>query len=525
MSVANASGRPASEGLSPRALAATLAAFSAVGLALYAACLEAPFLSDDWGYLQHNPNLRLPLGAALRRVLIEPYFANWSPLHHLLLLIEWRLFGPSPLPYHVVNVALHAGGATVLAAAAVRGGFSRGAAFAAGALLLVHPAASEAVAWISQSKTLLCVLFALLALERWLAHLERPGCARYAGMLTAGVLALLAKPAALPLPAALFCAALCRRADPRRAALDLAPLAGAAAVTFSLALAAQAVAGGVAEWFGGSPLATAQILPWIVWRYVRLAFLPRELAVGAHPAPIRGWTDPALVGPLLALLAAAATVVWLCRGRRERWLGPAWFGLMLAPVVQIVPMALLYADRYLHVALPGAIWLAVQVGDATARARGRRAAKAVAGAALVAVGLLGGATLGRARVWADPEALYREATRVFPHGRFGWTGVATVLDQRGDLEGAAQAYRRSLALQRDDPQVRHLLARVRLRQGDRGRALYDFEEALRLSVGHPERDRALISREVQLLRAQGALPVPDPPDPPPGAPARGAAQR
>src|SRR5690606_29458108 len=218
------------------ALAAAWLAFASAGLLLYAPALGAPFLSDDVLYLERNPTFALPAGAALRRIALEPYFANWSPLHHAWLWAEWRAFGAWTLPYRVVNVALHAAAATALVAAARRFGLARGPALAAGALFAVHPVASESVAWISQSKTLLCVALALAALERWLAHLAAPGRGRLAAALGLGAAALLAKPAALPLPAILFGVALVRSSGARRAGRDVAPLALAAAVVGALSL-------------------------------------------------------------------------------------------------------------------------------------------------------------------------------------------------------------------------------------------------------------------------------------------------
>src|SRR5690606_6584595 len=171
---------------------------AALALALYAPSLGAPFLSDDWLYLHHNPALALPLGRALRRILLEPYYlvGNWSPLHQLWLLGTWRALGDAPAAHRAANALLHAGVALALAAALRRSGVGRRAAVGAAVLLLVHPVAVEAVAWINQSKTLLGVGLSLLALERWLAHLRAPGRGRLAAATLAGVGALLAKPAA-----------------------------------------------------------------------------------------------------------------------------------------------------------------------------------------------------------------------------------------------------------------------------------------------------------------------------------------
>jgi hypothetical protein len=497
----------------PRATLAALGlAFLAAAFVIYGPSLHGPFIGDDVLYLEHNPNLQLPIWQALPRVLIQPYFANWSPLHHTFLLLEWCLFGADPLPYRIVNVALHAGASLMLVGLVRRAGVSRFAAMAAGWLFLAHPVGAEAVAWINQSKTLLCVLFALLSLERWLAHLDEPSVGRLSAASIAGVAALLAKPAAVMLPAILLVAAWTHgrgRRSVQQAFSELPALGVAALITLALALRAQILEGGVAPWFGGSPETTAQILPWIAWRYVRLVVAPIGLAHGVHPAPTQGWSDPRVWAPALELFAVALGVWLACRHRRRRWLGPAWFAGLLLPVVQIVPMISVFADRYLYAALPGAMLFLADVGDEVARRRGA-AARVLAVATIAATVALGVATFERARLWGDPEELYREAVFAFPLGREGWTGLGATLHQRGDLEGAAHAYLHSLRVFPDDAQVRYLLGRVRLRQGDPGRALYDLEASLRLAPNHP--DAGWSAHWVRRLRDQDVAPVEDRPD-------------
>jgi tetratricopeptide (TPR) repeat protein len=493
-----------------RALALALG-FAAVSLALHRPGFGGPFISDDVLYLEHHPALSLPLHQALREVMTENRLGNWAPVHHLFLLAEWRLFADRPLPYRIVNALLHALVSLAVIATGRRAGLSRAAATGAGALFLVHPVAAEPVGWINQSKTLLSTGLALVALERWLAWLREPRGGRLAAALAAGSAALLAKVAVVTLPGVLLLAAWThgQRGALRRAALDLLPLAVIGAIAFALGLVAQSTQGGVAPWFGGSPLATAQILPWLAWRYVRIVFAPFDLVHGVHPAPIDGWGDERLVWPLAALAAVALLVARACVARRERWLFAAWFAAMLLPVLQVVPMINLFADRYLYVALPGALWLVADVVDAAARRRGAAAQHTLFGvAALVAV-LLAGYAHGRARKWGDPELLYREATIAYPQGRAGWTGYGAELQKRGDLDGAAAAYLGSLSVFRDDAQVRHLLGRVRLRQQRRSEALYDLEMSLRLAPQH--HDAAWMRKTAERLRAQGVTPEPDEP--------------
>ncbi len=500
--------------------AATLALagiFVAVALLLHGPGFRGPFISDDLLYLEYNEALSLPLGEAIGKVTLERYYVvgNWSPVHQLFLLAEWRAFGTNPLPYRVGNALLHALAALAMIAAGRRVGLSRPAALAAGTLFLVHPVAAEPVGWINQSKTLLSVGFSLAALERWLAYLHEPRGGRVVAATLLGALALLAKPAAIPLPAIFLLAIWThgRTGARRRAAFDLNPLAIIAVITFALGLAAQSEQGGVAPWFGGGPIATAQILPWITWRYVRLVFAPFDLVHGVHPAAVTGWFDERLLWPAAALAAVALLAVRACWPRRERWLTVAWFFGMLLPVIQVIPMSNVFADRYLYAALPGALWLIADVVDTTARRRGPGAQHAVFGVFAIVVVLFAGFSHGRARKWADPESLYREATIAYPLGRTGWTGLGAELQKQHDQSGAARSYLQWLAISPDDDaHVRHLLGRVRLDEQRPDLALYDFEISLRLAPTHP--NALWTRRKIEKLRARGVAPTPDEPSPP-----------
>ena len=171
---------------------------------------------------------------------------------------------------------------------------------------------------------------------------------------------------------------------------------------------------------------------------MRLVFAPLDLVHGVHPAVVTGWLDERLLWPAGALIAVALLVVRACTLRRERWLAAAWFFGMLLPVIQVIPMINLFADRYLYAALPGALWLIADVVDTAARRRGTGAQHAVFGVfALIAV-FFAGYSNGRAKKWAAPDLLYREATIAYPQGRSGWTGLGAELQKRHDLAGAAR---------------------------------------------------------------------------------------
>src|SRR5882724_11370246 len=154
------------------------------------------------------------------------------------------IYGRAPGAQHLENVAIHAVTSALVYAIAVRALRNGAAALLVALLFAVHPLHVESVAWISERKDLLCGLFYALAVLAHLHYAERPSAGRYAAVLTAFALALLAKPMAVTLPVALWLLDdwPLQRWRTRRALLEKLPLfalsLGAALVTIAAQSAA-----------------------------------------------------------------------------------------------------------------------------------------------------------------------------------------------------------------------------------------------------------------------------------------------
>jgi hypothetical protein len=419
------------------------AVFAAVSLLVYRPALHGPFLSDDFGYIVSNPytsglrweNLRAffdPFGPA------RLYTANYAPVHLLLTAIERQIFAEGPLGYHVVNLLLHAGNAALLVALLRASRLPAAGAVAGGALFLLHPANVEAVAWISQLKSVAALAFALGAL---LLHPHRPAAA--AALFALGLLTKASAAFAWPMACALAWARGPGGSETRREAAWLA-LWGLLLAVFALPEYASFAGAGEAESTAfSSPGEQLRTIAAIGTRYLTMAATSLGVAAFQEPAPVRSWLDARwlLAIPLGGLLLWRVVTRLRARQPEAAW----WIGAAAAwaPVSQIFPFLNPVADRYLYFMLPGLIGGASLALAAALRPAGLRRAAVAAAAALAAVFALGSAE--RARLWRDEMLLLIDAARHYPDGATAHYLSARRAALQGDAAAAVAELREAWA--------------------------------------------------------------------------------
>ena len=201
----------------------------------YAQVFRAGFIWDDESHLTRNPCVIGPLG------LKEIWTTTQAVYYPLVLTTFWALHkfvGLNPLPYHALNVLLHAVSAIllwrVLRLLEVRG------AWLGAALWALHPVMVQSVAWVTELKNTQSCVFYLLSILFFLKWEDQGGAVSRSPQRRTGdrrslvfalsllffLLATLSKPSVVMLP---FVLALCvwwMRGKIRwRDALALAPFA------------------------------------------------------------------------------------------------------------------------------------------------------------------------------------------------------------------------------------------------------------------------------------------------------------
>ncbi len=404
---------------------------------VYGNSLAAPFQFDDWWLIVGNPNVDGLAGwwrgmPGIRPLLKLSYAINATLSHE-------------PAGYRAFDIAVHAGNAVLvwllarrwLAALAPDLQLPRRAALAVALLFALHPAATEAVTYLSgrsMSLMALCVLASL-----WLHEDGAPTWRRALSRLMFA-LALAVRETAAVLPLVLFWFALCSGMSWR---LALKSASGHFAV-LAAAIVAAAMIPGYRSFFGWS-LGTRGIFEQWLGQMQAHAYLV------AHPLlGIDSNIDPQITVPIgidattiLVSLALAGTVVLALMSRRRwPWLafGLGWYLLQLLPSNSFLPRFDLANDRHLYLAMIGP---ALILGVGLSRLRPPLLFE------LTLLGLtltLALATVRRNHDYRSELALWDATVRSSPGKARPWANLGYARQLAGDPAGAAAAYRCSLRL-------------------------------------------------------------------------------
>jgi tetratricopeptide (TPR) repeat protein len=311
-------------------------AVAALAVAAYLPSLAGVFHFDDYNVIVNYPTVHSwdalleRAGGGVRPLLKASYTLNWT-----------LGFG-----FSLFNIAVHALNAALLFLIGNHLFRDRRAAFAAALLFALHPAATEAVTYISGRSSSLMAVFYLGAL---LAYLRGAHWAVSAALF---VCAVATRETAVTLPAALLLCELCRSERPgwreivRRQGPHWALLAAAGLFVLFNQRYFDLVAYGYGERSLGDNLVT-QVggISYLVLRLVSLSGYNIDPALPTLTA-----LTPTLA--LQAFLLFTLLILGIANLRARPWIafGVLWFFLQLAPTNSIVPRLDVANDRQLYLA-------------------------------------------------------------------------------------------------------------------------------------------------------------------------------
>ena len=481
----------------------------------YLPTLRGGFLWDDEPLITQNRTIRASDG--LYRLWFTTESQDYYPLTQSLWWLEWRLWGNRAAGYHVVYVLLHAVNVVLLWMVLRR--LKIPGAWLAALIFAVHPVNVATVAWISEQKNTLSMLFYALSILFWLQFYEKSRWQCYGLSLAAFLLALFSKTAVVMLPFVLLGCVWWTQGGVRwKDVLRSLPfyatslVLGLVTVWFqyhqALAAATVRTAGG---WFR---LAAAG---WVVWFYLYKAVLPFHLTV-IYP----NWSIDASCWYSYVpgvLLIVSFLIFW--RARRT-WGGPLLFGLgyfvvMLFPVWGFFDQGFyrysLVADHWQYYSIIGVIALVVAAVEKFCHRSNRSRRYWETAAAVMVLAVLGTATWQRGLVYASAETLWQDTLAKNPQAWVAQLNLGNAMWQAGRIQDAMMHYEQALQIKPDYAGAHLDLGAAFLNLGKPEAALRHYEQALQIEPNSAEVHRNLgvagcRKRLATTRKRCGSIPIP-----------------
>jgi protein O-mannosyl-transferase len=444
-----------------------------------------PFVNyDDNVYVTENEQVKSGLNwDTLQWAFTTTEAGNWHPLTWLSHTLDYQLFQADPAGHHNTNLLLHALNALLLFWVLRQATGFTGRSWMVAALFALHPVNVESVAWISERKNLLSMLFFLLALGAYRWYVREPRTGRYAVVAGFFALGLMAKPQVITLPFVLLLWDYwpLRRMliAERRAVFDVPddsstraknrldgdtlpqqsfswlaaeklPLLALCAASAVITMRAQQAAGAMHTLKNTFPFSIRLGNAIVCYaRYLGKAFWPSHLAlIYPHPGTsLKAW---AVLAALVLLLAITALVL---RERRRRYLLVGWFWFLgtMVPMIGLVQVGeQAMADRYAYLPFIG-VFIMVCWGLADWAQQRKVSAAVLAGASVVVLTALSVVAYRQLNYWGDNVVLWTHIIEVTPPNYIAQDDLGGAYLNSGQLVEAMKHFRAAAEIYPLDP--------------------------------------------------------------------------
>jgi tetratricopeptide (TPR) repeat protein len=475
-------------------------------IAVYYPVHTHPFANfDDGPYVFSNPHVRAGLSWDTVKWTftsfgsVTPDVPDWHPLAWLSHALDTQLFGFDPSGPHDENLFLHVLNVVLLFWVLQRAtGFTGRSAMVA-ALFALHPINVESVAWISERKNLLSMLFFLLALAAYRWYARKPQAGRYVVVATLFALGLMAKPQVITLPFVLLLWDYwpLQRMFPASATpetqtstpfpekslsllvAEKLPLFALAAASAVITVKSQLAIGGidVDKSMSFSIRLGNAIVSYV--RYLGKAFWPSNLALFyPHPGTsLRAWQ----VFAALAVLLAISWFTIALRRRRYLLVGWLWFLGTLVPMIGLVQVnRQAMADRYAYISFIG-LFILVSWGVADLAEQRHLSPVWLRSASLAVLLVLGAVTYRQVGFWSDNLTLWSHALEVTRGNYFAENIVGSMLMDQGQSDAALPHLEAAREMNPSDPSAYMSIGAYDQQHGDPRQAIEQYQRTIALT--------------------------------------------
>ena len=444
------------------------------------------FIFDDRIMLTENPVLA-------KNGLYKAWFTtqqfNYWPITWTSYWIEHNIWGLNPAGYHIVNVVLHLLCSMLIWLVLKR--LKIPCAWLAALIFAVHPVNGASVAWISQRKNLLSMLFFLMTLL-WYMGFDNCGKKKFYWLAVISfILAMLSKGAVAPLPVVLLIVVWWLHGSIRRRDLVRSLSFFAVSGIFSI----------VEIWFqytkamGGKSVGDGSLLSrfagagWAVAFYFYKAILPFNLSFIYQRWQINPTNLLSYVPDLMLL--GSVVLFWRYRRNWGRHLlfALGYYVAMLLPVLGFFDIYFFtfspVADHYQYISIIAVISLVVATAYVITQKFGKWCVRTMTVSAAVIIVILATLSWQQCHIYKDKETLWTDTLRKNSDSWIVYLNLGAAQVQQGKYDEAIPHLKNAIKLNPSSDKAQINLGMAFASKGKLDEAIEHFNEALRISPNWP----------------------------------------
>ena len=452
----------------------------------YSSAMRGGFIWNDDTFLTENP--AIISGSGLYDIWLTTRLPDYFPLTSTSLWLEWRLWGKNATGYHIVNVLLHGLSAVLIWLILKR--LKIPGAWVAGLVFAIHPVNVESVAWITERKNVLPMVFYLLSVL-WYLKFDSDGKRSFYGLaLGTFLLAMLSKTSVAMQPIVLLGCVWWKHGRIRRKDIFRTIPFFFLSVILSL----------VTIWFqyhraigpeivrDDSFLSRLAIAGMAVWFYLFKAFIPLKLT---FIYPMWDIDATSFVNYLPGFLLLIIFILFW--HYRNSWGRPFLFGLgyyvlTLFPVLGFFNIYFmkysLVADHWQYASIAGVIALVVGLITYGYDRLQNVFRQLIVIAGAVLIGLFSLLTWRQGHIYTNLETLWQDTINKNPSAWLAHYNLANLMLRQDRSEDAIHHYSETIKIKADHAEAYNNLGTALLGKGEIEGAIKHLSQALNIKPDH-----------------------------------------
>jgi len=312
---------------------------------------------DDPRYITENPWIRSWSWQNLYHLTTDPFVSNYLPVTMLSFSLDYQLWGLNPRGYHLHNLTLHLICVILVYLFLASFKVPQEVLWISTSLFALHPTNVESILWATERKNLLAALFFLLSFLLYGKFLASQSRIQYLLSVFLYLISLLSKVSAVPAAAIFLCYDYFLKGHKFRELKlynKIPYLVLAEIATFWTIHAAQ-ISHSLNPYHRQGTFIGLLAIPKILGEYCGLLLFPSQINVLYLEHIKYSWASVSLWFSLIFMLGV---LLYFWKHHRPMLFWLSFFLILLLPVLNLVPLPVKMANRYLYIPQIG-FWVAM----------------------------------------------------------------------------------------------------------------------------------------------------------------------